>query len=115
MIFAELDLGGSRKGTFQVSSAVEVDRERRTIVLRGEIDMANAGELRTAIAEADWMNGGPLEVDLSDLHFIDSSGIGALLSATERGYSLVLRAPTALVRRVFEVLSLDTAAGIEIA
>jgi len=115
MIFTELDLGGSRKGTLKLSSTVEIDPERRVIVLHGEIDMANAAELRTAIAEADWMDGGPVDVDLSDLRFIDSSGISALLLATERGSSLILRGPTPPVRRVFEVLNLDTAAGIEIA
>lgn len=98
-----------------MSSTVEIDRERRMIVLHGEIDMANAHELRTAIAQADWMDGGPVNVDLSDLRFIDSSGVGALLLATERGCRLILRAPTLPVRRVFEVLNLDTAAEIEIA
>lgn len=96
-------------------SIVEVDPGRRTIVLHGEIDMANAGELRAAIAEADWMDGEPVDVDLSDLRFIDSSGVGALLLATERGSRLILRAPTPPVRRLLEVLSLDSAAGIEIA
>jgi anti-sigma B factor antagonist len=114
MIFTELDLGDSRKGTLQVSGIVEIDPERRMIILHGEIDMANAAELRSAIAEADWMDGGPVDVDMADLRFIDSSGVGALLLATERGSRLILRAPTPPVRRVFEVLNLDTAAGIEI-
>jgi anti-anti-sigma factor len=70
----------------------------------GELDLGSAEVLRTAIVP----NGEVcLTLDLSELTFIDSSGLHALekLAGTER--MLVLRGPTANVRRVFEIVGLD--------
>jgi anti-sigma B factor antagonist len=53
--------------------------------LAGEIDMANAGALRSHLAEVVENRAGPIVVDLSRVQFIDSSGVQAILSVTPAG------------------------------
>ena len=70
----------------------------------GELDLGSAEVLRTAIVP----NGEVcLTLDLSELTFIDSSGLHALerLASAER--MVALRGPTANVRRVFEIVGFD--------
>jgi anti-anti-sigma factor len=70
----------------------------------GELDLGSAEVLGTAIVP----NGEVcLTLDLSDLTFIDSSGIAALEKLASAGRMVVLRGPTRNVRRVFEISGLD--------
>ena len=85
------------------------------LVLRvsGDLDMASAPQL---VASAEQALAEPgrttLVLDLAELSFIDSTGIGALVSvrnaAVARDGQLVLRAPSAQVRRLLEIASLDS-------
>ena len=77
--------------------------------LAGELDAASgrglAGQLTSSC-------GSLIVVDLSQLTFIDSSGLGALYVArreaiTRRG-DLVVSRPTLMVYRVLEITGLDT-------
>jgi anti-anti-sigma factor len=52
----------------------------RTFFLSGELDMATVPTMEAAIAAAV-AQGGPITLDLSELRFIDSSGVGAILKA----------------------------------
>jgi anti-anti-sigma factor len=70
----------------------------------GELDLGSAEVLGTAIVP----NGEVcLTLDLSELTFIDSSGLHALerLARTER--TIMLRGPAANVRRVFEIVGFE--------
>jgi anti-sigma B factor antagonist len=59
------------------------EADRAIISLEGELDMANAPLLQSAI-EADEIAGKTLVLDLDQLHFIDSTGLRIILSARER-------------------------------
>ena len=93
-----------------------MDDAAATLRLVGELDLhgqayaAEALRSRTA-SDSD------LTLDLSDLGFIDSSGIRVLISAhkelSRHGRKLVLSAPRPTVKRVFDLLGLDRV-GIEI-
>ena len=80
------------------------------LVVRGEIDLATAGdlrdELRKLIADAD----SPALVDLSGVTFIDSSGVdvlaGARRNADDAGVELILVEPSSQVRMVLELTGL---------
>jgi len=77
----------------------------RTIRLAGELDLLNAEEVE-AMLEPDSKGQGDLVLDLSDLAFIDSSGIRVLIRTAERLEGrgrLILRSPN---RQVQVVLSL---------
>jgi anti-sigma B factor antagonist len=60
---------------------VENGAERR-VVLRGELDLANAATAEAQLDEAV-ANGAPVVIDLRQLEFIDSTGIALLVRAIQ--------------------------------
>ena len=76
----------------------------------GEVDLSNADELTTvgerALAQSD-----AVEIDLSGLVFIDSSGLGSLIQlgqeAARRGKTLTLSNVRPPIRRLLEITKLD--------
>lgn len=74
------------------------------VVLHGELDIATAAIAGHVIdklqAPAD------LVLDVSDLTFIDSSGLAVLLGARNRGFNLRLRRPTLIVRALIAATGL---------
>ena len=78
------------------------------VALHGELDIVSADWLTDALVE---VAGSTVVVDLSDLTFMDCSGIDALMLArnrilaTGRGLLVVTR-PTAIVRKALEILGL---------
>jgi anti-sigma B factor antagonist len=78
------------------------------VELHGELDVVSADGLADALVQ---VAGSSLVVDLSDLTFIDSSGIAALvvarnrILADERG-QLVLSRPGGIVRKALEIVGL---------
>jgi anti-anti-sigma factor len=84
--------------------------------LEGEIDMGNAEELSTALAEAISADGGRVEVDMSAVTFIDSAGIHALVSAAltlDPAGRMVVLDPPAQVLRVLRIVGMDGISQIE--
>jgi anti-sigma B factor antagonist len=82
-----------------------------TLRLVGELDISNTQDLRdcfTALAKAGQER---IIVDLSELDFIDSMGIGALVGGLKRfrsaGGEFVLRDPSSRVLKVIELTGLD--------
>lgn len=90
---------------------VEFQRSERAdgqvLAITGELDLAAAGRFAQALEKLiDESNGAGL-VDLSRVHFMDSSGIRALLtakqSAESKGKVLALLTPSTSCRRVLEI------------
>jgi anti-sigma B factor antagonist len=79
--------------------------------LRGELDLAGAAELRSRLRTACADAGGRVALELSELSFIDSTGLSILVEYHEKaraaGGRLVLVAPQPGVVRVFGVTGLD--------
>jgi anti-sigma B factor antagonist len=74
----------------------------------GEIDRDTAPRLQDALEEAvRGARGGRVEVDLRHVGFLDSSGVGALLSAYRlagaTGATLQVRDPVPAVRTVLDI------------
>ena len=83
--------------------------ETRSIRLMGELDMSNARELEEAL-ESAVERAGPVLIELSELTFIDSTGISALLRTAQalRGRGcLILHGEQGNVRRVLDLVQLD--------
>lgn len=79
------------------------------VALHGELDIVSAGTLADALVE---LAGSTLVVDLSDLTFMDSTGIGALVVARNRMLAdgagqLVLSRPGAIVLKSLEIVGLS--------
>jgi anti-sigma B factor antagonist len=60
------------------------DKGRAVMRLRGELDLASAPLLQSAIDSAEISSAAMLVLDLQELKFIDSTGLRVLLTAYER-------------------------------
>jgi anti-sigma B factor antagonist len=93
--------------------AVEALDGWQVLRLAGEVDVATAPRLRDRLVQL--VNEGPplVVVDLSGLTFIDSMGLGALVSGLKRSRAqngdLRLAGPTDHVAKVLSITRLDQA------
>ena len=80
--------------------------------LSGELDMNNADEFIRVASEVSEVRP-DLILDLSDLSFMDSSGIRAVLAIAEHASgSVVLRQPSESVRKVIDLTGIVGRHGI---
>ncbi len=86
----------------------------RTIRLRGELDTSTAGDL-IAVLDPLAAEDGDVVLELSDLTFMDSSGLHVLLRTARdldgRG-RLILRDPTRAVRRILDLAGAARSGGL---
>ena len=107
---SDVPVSRATMGGLRVYTRVEGDRH--TIFLSGELDMSTAPLMETAIAPALAM-GGPVTLDLSDLAFIDSSGVGSIvrsLTALPSG-CIVLHGVRSAAQRVIQIMGVDQASA----
>ena len=72
------------------------------ITLTGELDLSNVDSVQGVIEPLIAAKPDRLIFDVSELGFIDSSGIALLLRALARVGAIVIRRPSHMVRRVLE-------------
>ena len=91
-----------------------IEREGETIVVmpEGDVDVANAALLRQVLQQVvERRDCTKLDIDMSSVTFLDSSGLGMLVAAhraaTAQGIALRLREPGPMVRMVLEIANLD--------
>ena len=81
------------------------------IALSGEFDLAGVQKFESALAALESDAPGVLLVDLTELEFMDSSGLRALVMADQRARKaerrLAIVPGPLVVRRVFEITQLD--------
>ncbi len=92
-------------------------RDGDTLAIAGEIDVAVVDELRIAMRALIEANPGvEVCVDLRDVNFIDSSGLGVLVGATKQaaavGATIRLAHVQASPAKVFEITGLQGAFGL---
>jgi anti-sigma B factor antagonist len=85
--------------------------------LGGELDLDRADAVRDSLAAAAGVPGCRyLRIDVSDLGFIDSYGLGALVSARNsaaaKGVTMTLAEPSPPVRKAIEVTGLGHVFGL---
>ena len=81
----------------------------------GELDVATASQLAEALREAS--SAGQVVLDLSELTFLDSCGIRAILElarAQNGNGPVIILNPSQAVRRVFDIIGIAQHAGIEL-
>jgi anti-anti-sigma factor len=90
----------------------ERDGSRLVLAPRGEVDLATVDGLENAIARAAGSEIADVWVDLSDVDFIDSTGLTALLAGHRaltgdgvRRFTIIC--PEGPVRRALEISGLD--------
>ena len=79
--------------------------------LTGDVDFVSSPLLDRALADVAKERPGKVVLDLSEVGFLDSSGLRTLVAGQRRlgdhGSNLVLHGPNARIRRVFELTGLD--------
>jgi anti-anti-sigma factor len=99
LMSGETDTTGYRPPRFEV----EVEDADGAVVVRliGELDLVSEPVLADALEQAD---GRPLRVDLSELAFMDSTGLRALLGLQREHTDVKLRGPLQpAVQRLLEL------------
>ena len=97
------------------NSTLEIDQRREgalsVVALRGEIDMKTSPRLREVFLGLTTAVTGRVVVDLGQVPYMDSSGIGTLVEfkrkAERRGAKVILASVQARVRSLFEITNLD--------
>lgn len=87
------------------------ESDRVTVVVRGEIDMATAPQLRELLDRLHSAGFHHIVLDCRGLGFLDSSGIGVLVAARTRlgdDGELVLDSPPPHVRKVLEITGVSS-------
>ena len=93
-------------------NALAVSGDRNVVVhLQGELDMSTVDHLRQVLDGAMTNDVDTLVLDLTHLTFIDSTGIGVLVSASRRaqrhGRSFVVRHPGRAVLKTLRLTGVD--------
>jgi anti-anti-sigma factor len=89
--------------------AIDASREEgcATLVLRGELDIATAPVFAQRVMRVLASTPQELVLDIGDLHFVDSTGLRAILAAkalcAEHGCDFTTTRSTRQVERVFEL------------
>jgi anti-sigma B factor antagonist len=95
--------------TFKVDH--DVQDGVQLVAVSGELDLASVNELRAALATAVATRSQSVVVDVSDVSFIDSTALAALLSSNDElssnGVRMVMACPPGPVRRLLTMTSLD--------
>jgi anti-sigma B factor antagonist len=88
----------------EIVTTLDQGAHTTTVALHGEIDVLTVDQVRVALAGALAAHPDELVVDLTDLSFIDSTGLGALIAGFQRardsGVSFRLARPTPAVRQI---------------
>jgi anti-anti-sigma factor len=84
-----------------------LDNGAPVISIAGELDLSNAGTVETELERIITARPARLVFDLSELSFMDSSGIALLLRARERWAPVIVRDASPAVRRVIVATGLS--------
>lgn len=97
--------------------SLEIKREfketdnRWDVVLKGEVDISNASQLREELKTMLEEKTAVVEMDIKELSYIDSTGLGVIIGTykrmEEKGLSLKLRNPAENVKKLLKITGLD--------
>jgi anti-sigma B factor antagonist len=95
---------------------VSTEGDRATVVLKGELDLAGIDSAKQAIDQAEEVPGRMVVLDLSELTFMDSTGLEVVLRAARRasesGRRLVVARPSHYVKRLLKMTAIDQSLDI---
>ena len=87
------------------------------VTLRGELDLATAPQLQTALTELVTEGQRQIYLEMRHLAFIDSTGLNVIVGAVKElqaaGGTLVLRSPTPATYKVLQITGLAEVLAIE--
>lgn len=79
--------------------------------VKGEVDVSNADQLRDELNDAYTKDPTNLKIDLADLSYLDSTGLGVLIGmygkVRKEGHVLTLLNPRDNVKKLLRITNLD--------
>ena len=91
---------------------VEHSQDKWILFISGELDFASAPLLQAQLLEAAQADVSEVVVDLEHVTYIDSSGLGVLVSAHKRqatrGGELIIRSSPSRILKLFEITGLSS-------
>lgn len=91
-----------------MSLSINTSDDAAKVLVEGEVDVSNADQLRSAVDAALAGSAPEVTIDLVQVPYIDSTGIGVLVGAAHRaqevGKQLVVASPQKNVARVLGLL-----------
>jgi anti-sigma B factor antagonist len=91
-----------------------IDEETQLVAIHGDVDLKTARQFRAALDEAASDGKKRLIVDMSEVPFMDSSGLAALIGAQKafKDQTRVIVVCPDNLRRIFEVTRLDSIVAV---
>jgi anti-anti-sigma factor len=86
-----------------------------TMFLEGELDMATVPLMEPVLSSAI-AQGGPVTIDVSELTFVDSSGIGAIMRGLKdlRTGCIILHGAHGGIQKVLDIMGVDLAENLHV-
>jgi anti-sigma B factor antagonist len=106
-------MSGEAQGTGVSVVVGPLDQGAVTVRIGGEIDISNVELVRGLVDPVIELGAEQVIFDLSDLKFIDSSGLAFLLSFADEVSAVSLKSPSRSVARIIEVTGLGQRLPIE--
>ena len=95
---------------------IEETENQKNVFLTGEIDTYTAPKLRESLIPLTEQSGVEVIVDLSEVQYIDSTGlgifVGVLKASDSNGSSLTLTGMSERIKRLFVITGLDEVINI---
>jgi len=95
-----------------INSSYEQTLGQWLVKIIGEVDISNATQLKDELEKDYKEHETDIIVDISDMHYIDSSGLGVIIGVYGNirgaGHRIVLVSPRDNVKKLLRVTSLDT-------
>jgi anti-sigma B factor antagonist len=108
-----------RNGASAASLPIRIEEDPVfTVQVAGEVDLANVGELVTALERAVTESPRGLVLDLSATTYVDSAGLSAILSAYQRLRSsngvIVIVITNPVLREIFDIMRMESFPGMRL-
>lgn len=91
-------------------AAISAEDGEKVVTVRGEVDAYSAPQLRDCLLELVETSQPRIVVDVKDMAFIDSNGLGVLVASVKRlrpeGRSLAIRQPSRQTAKLLEITGL---------
>ena len=100
-----------------MSLSINTSDDAAKVLVEGEVDVSNADQLRSAVDAALAGSAPEVTIDLAQVPYIDSTGIGVLVGAATRaqeaGVAFSVAHPQANVKRVLGLLGVERQLNVE--
>ncbi len=104
--------GGAEGGGETLDLVVDVTASPPVVRVKGVLDIATAGRLRSQLTRLVYEGESALVLDLSGVSFVDSTALGVIARCAQK-CRVVVRDASPQVRRLFTITMLDSILELE--